>query len=462
MNIQANPEIIIYLPLSSIIIPPNRQRKEINSFALSELISSIIEFGLLHPLIVSPLSNGTYELQTGERRYRAISTLSSDHSTYSFGGAAVPSQTAPCILLKDLTPFQQKSIELHENIIRENLSWQEQVLAIKELDELKRENGAVTDEAAAEVIASAKNISPSVARKQVSIAKTLEKHLDNPIVSKAKTATSAYRNLLRYQQDQLVAELTRRQVGIQKTPHTFLKGDARAILPTLPSASFNLIITDPPYGLSMDQGKIMRSPHLYDDSLQYSDEMYSFVLKEGFRLGKEQSAIFLFCTPERFAHIQQLGDRYGWEAWPVPLIWYKNNAGGVSLQQGIGFRRSYEMIAFFIKGSLPYQSLYNDLFVHTSLRLSSHPAQKPPDLYAVLMKSMAVIGDTVLDPFAGAGTIFAAASQVGLIATGIEISPEYIPLCESALVDPSKLNPQNITRDPTAPMTFGRVEDDDL
>ena len=49
----------------------NQPRKDFDEKALSELAESIEQHGVLQPLVVRPLANGSYQLVAGERRWRA-------------------------------------------------------------------------------------------------------------------------------------------------------------------------------------------------------------------------------------------------------------------------------------------------------------------------------------------------------------------------------------------------------
>ncbi len=59
------------LPLDGIRPNPKQPRTVFDEDALSELIASISEVGLLQPVVVRPIDGGGYELVMGERRLRA-------------------------------------------------------------------------------------------------------------------------------------------------------------------------------------------------------------------------------------------------------------------------------------------------------------------------------------------------------------------------------------------------------
>ena len=59
------------LPVASIQPNPNQPRVHFEEESLAELASSIREIGVLQPVLVRPLADGTYQLIAGERRWRA-------------------------------------------------------------------------------------------------------------------------------------------------------------------------------------------------------------------------------------------------------------------------------------------------------------------------------------------------------------------------------------------------------
>lgn len=59
------------LPVASIAPNPNQPRVHFDEESLAELAASIREIGVLQPVLVRPLADGSYQLIAGERRWRA-------------------------------------------------------------------------------------------------------------------------------------------------------------------------------------------------------------------------------------------------------------------------------------------------------------------------------------------------------------------------------------------------------
>ena len=101
-------------------IEPNRDqpRKNFDEAALNELAESIKLHGVLQPLLVRPMADGSYQLVAGERRWRA-SRLA--------GLTEVPA------VVRELTDAQVAELALVENLQREDLNPIEEALGYKEL-----------------------------------------------------------------------------------------------------------------------------------------------------------------------------------------------------------------------------------------------------------------------------------------------------------------------------------------
>jgi DNA modification methylase len=55
-----------------------------------------------------------------------------------------------------------------------------------------------------------------------------------------------------------------------------------------------------------------------------------------------------------------------------------------------------------------------------------HPTMKPVALYAKMMSNSTAVGSVIYEPFAGSGTTFIAAEQLGRRCVGIELDPGYV------------------------------------
>ena len=101
-------------------IEPNREqpRKKFNENLIDELAQSIKEHGLLQPIIVKPMANGTYKIIAGERRWRACRKA---------GVETVP------IIIKDYTEQEIMEVALIENLQREDLNPIEEAQGYKQL-----------------------------------------------------------------------------------------------------------------------------------------------------------------------------------------------------------------------------------------------------------------------------------------------------------------------------------------
>jgi ParB family chromosome partitioning protein len=100
-------EEIIYLDVERIFPGEQQPRKTFKDDSLKELAASIKEKGILQPVIVSRVGDGSFRLVTGERRWRAASLA---------GLKKIPA------LIKNVASKDSLEIALIENIQREDLN----------------------------------------------------------------------------------------------------------------------------------------------------------------------------------------------------------------------------------------------------------------------------------------------------------------------------------------------------
>lgn len=126
-------ENAVKLPLNE--IEPNRDqpRKNFDETALAELSDSIRAHGVLQPLLVRPMADGSYRLIAGERRYRA---------------ARMAGLTEVPVTIREMTDEEESIFALIENLQREDLNVIEEAEGLKKLIE---SFGLTQEQAAARV-----------------------------------------------------------------------------------------------------------------------------------------------------------------------------------------------------------------------------------------------------------------------------------------------------------------------
>lgn len=103
-------------------IEPNRDqpRKIFDEKALEELANSIKQNGIIQPLLVRPMSDGSYQIVAGERRWRA---------------ARVAGLTEVPVTIREMTDEEASVFALIENLQREDLNPVEEAQGLKSLIE---------------------------------------------------------------------------------------------------------------------------------------------------------------------------------------------------------------------------------------------------------------------------------------------------------------------------------------
>ena len=108
------------IEISKIFANPNQPRRDFNEEALQELADSIKELGVIQPITLRKMDDGTYQIIAGERRFRAS----------QLAGKA----TIPAYILK-ADDEETMEMALIENIQREDLNALEVALAYQQLIE---------------------------------------------------------------------------------------------------------------------------------------------------------------------------------------------------------------------------------------------------------------------------------------------------------------------------------------
>lgn len=403
--------------LSDIVVPENRYRREFDPKKMEELELSIARIGLLNPITIEVV-DGKILLRAGERRYKTVQALAAKGTLVRHGALEIPLGKCPAVLFDELDELQRLEVEIEENSVRADFTWQERTRAFARLHELRKaQNPDQTIAATATEILGKPAVGDQ--RMVVSNALIVNKHLADPDVAKAKNEREALKII---EKKARAAQSARLSVTFDasKNPHKVIHGDSEVVLASIEAGSFDVILADPPYGIGADSfGDMSDQGHDYSDSAKTFEALCKWLPDELHRVAKKQAHCYLFCDERNFDRLATLMVLAGWKVFPSTLIWDKCGTGMLPFPDN-GPRRTHERILYAWKGDRRTLVIKNDVIRVSAVRKLNHGAQKPVALYCDLLSRSANPGDMVLDCFGGSGPILVAANRLRLVATYIE------------------------------------------
>lgn len=221
---------------------------------------------------------------------------------------------------------------------------------------------------------------------------------------------------------------------------TVIHGDARDVLPTLATKSVDLLATDPPYGEDWQSGRRAEAfDKIAGDGADEADDLLREVTPELVRVVRGRRHIYTFglaldhpMLPEK-ARAELVWDkgRIGsgnlsspWGPAHEPLFFHVRAPDVTNARQGAG-----GLTARLRKGSvLTVKRL-------SATQVSRHPTEKPVDLMRQIVESSSLLGDLVLDPFAGVGSTGVAAVLEGRRCLLVEVDEEYAEIAAQRITE---------------------------
>ncbi len=421
---------------SLIVISPDRQRKEFEPVALNELSETIINKGLMHAVVLREDPLLGMVLVAGERRLRAIDLTWMLGSTFKYNGVKVPEGKVPYANLGQLSHLEAEEAELEENLHRKDLTWQESSAAMAKLHRIRSAQAQAEGRihTIADTAMETKGRSDGSYHENVRREVLLAAHLNNPSIAAAKDPNEAYKILKRQEESKRNIQLS---ATIGKTfassIHEALNVDCLQWMANCDPDTFDVILTDPPYGMGAQKfqdggdSRFANKEHQYDDSYDSWKKLMAAWCPLSFKVTKRQAHAYIFCDIDNFHELKAMMQAAGWYVFRTPLIHSKPNSGRVPLPDK-GPRRQYETILYAIKGDKFTNSIQPDVLVSFADANVSHGAQKPVAVFENLLSRSVRPGDVVLDSFSGSGVIFPAAHGLQCKAVGLELSAEYFPM----------------------------------
>lgn len=463
----------LYVPIDK-IIEGDRVRQDYGD--LQDLADSIKSEGLIHPVVIDL----NYTLVAGGRRFRAHRDI-------------LKAPEIAVTFIETLDDSHLRRLEAEENVRRKEMTWQERVRSVKIVHQTQVLKNALAGSAWTQrMTGDLLGYSQAHTSYALTIATCLEKgdkeindcdsfsdaikklteRLENEVnasIAKAtipgsKISQGEAGQLNRTIQDILASNDTSvftedRQplggppVGLSARPDTpevplgsaevpplvvpissmLYRGDCITWMDQQPTASFDHIITDPPYAIDMDNiqqsGMGMnidstRNEHNVQDNISLLKRFF----EPATRILKDKGYLILWCDISQWGLLCTMAEISGLAYQRWPLIWSKTHPCQNGAAQ-YNFTKNFEIAFVARKGNATLLSTQSSSIWQGSglaeKDLFGHPFAKPTNLWKWLLGAVAIKGQRVLDPFVGSGSSTIAAIQSGLSPVGVECNESH-------------------------------------
>lgn len=467
-------ELPTTIPLSAISLGERGRQDYQNIESLAE---SIEQNGLIQPLVL----DSNFNLIAGGRRYHALLTLGVEtlyHGTTSEKDPLRPG----FILASEADPLTHTLREIAENLDRENLDWRDELRLILKAYHLARTSDLVNG-----ILHTQRHYGVSLCGPghYADLAGALAVHEDlvlNPQrYIDATSIQAAYKILLKVNANaisklahesslvelpQLFSEEAPSPSPLPAVPGAFPQerlpiadpehNQKVAVVgpeverPTIPLSkfffntngldfmetcapeTFDHVITDPDYGVSVERLQAARVSNNADGIIQSSVEesladLYRLI-PLAYKVTKPHSFFVFFYDLDHHEKLQAACVAAGWAVQRWPLTWrkldFRSNAA-----PSHNFCKNQEWAMVCRKpGAVLAQVQLSSVFDTMTGKVTKelgHTFAKPYPLWKWIFAAVSIRGQIVFDPFCGSGSSAIAALQWGLRPVGCELNPDH-------------------------------------
>ncbi len=237
--------------------------------------------------------------------------------------------------------------------------------------------------------------------------------------------------------------------------------DCREILPLIPDKSIDLVLTDPPYGITscswdavipfeqmwrcflpavkdnagiiftasqpFSSALVMSKPELFRHEWIYKKRCASNFAQASYAPMKEHESILVF-GKQKVNFYPQKETRVGSGAERV-----KHKFSEATRHKSGEFVGKMDGEFNDTADTLRFPSSVQEFNNRASGDRGLHPTQKPVELFKYLIQTYSLENNIILDPFLGSGTTLVCAKKLGRKAIGIEIEEKYCQIAVERL-----------------------------
>lgn len=200
------------------------------------------------------------------------------------------------------------------------------------------------------------------------------------------------------------------------------QGDCLELMDLIPDGTIDLVVTDPPYGMSFQSSWCKNGPRYKaitgDDKV---DPRWIYAVKDKLKI---DGGVITFCdwktSYQWKTHLEDAGFKVRSQ-----IIWDRVAHGMGDLKGQ--FAPMHDIIWYATLGRRAFRGKRPKSVLRFQRPMATqdygHPTCKPVELMEALLEPTAK--GTVIDPFLGSGSTGVACAKLGIDFIGIEIDPEY-------------------------------------
>jgi len=229
-----------------------------------------------------------------------------------------------------------------------------------------------------------------------------------------------------------------------------IHGDAFEVLKTIESNSVDLILTDPPYGISKKSYfnesdyhfKFSQMTHYFGEWDETEVDMFE-LFKESFRVLRKGGSIITFYDIWKADIVRAAAETAKFKQ-PRVGQWLKSNPVPINSKRNY-LSNGSEYFFMFVKAGKPtFNSKYDNAIYKYPLchghERTKHTTQKPLVLFEDLISKHSNPGDMVVDMYSGSGTTAVACENLGRNYICSEKDENYYNISQNRLSEIKQMN----------------------
>jgi len=376
---------------------------------MDDLATSLARFGQLQPILVEEREDGKYELIAGYRRLTACQMNGQKTILAEARGA--------------MDVLMAKEMELEENIQREQMSWQEEEAAIAEIHAIRAARDPNWTQSKTAIMLGERG--QAAVAEAVKITNAMKLF---PELADAKNKNQALKWL-----DTKVKNIGR-AIEVKQNPKNYAAieekiwlGDSVDLIKKVPDASFDAVITDPPFGVDYGDrvaGSVGSLTSYQDDATAYRRLLS--MAPDIYRTLKPNGFLVWFFGISWYSEVKLAFQSAGFTVDEIPLIWNRSEGRTFTNVPDHYFAKGYDVAIHAFKGDPKIvkrgPNVVSILPVETKDR--DFVVERPVELYEHYIKALTIPGQRVADFFVGSGSCPAGCARTDRDYFGIELNPE--------------------------------------